>query len=65
MAVERRLEFVQTAGDEWVGRDGDRWDVDCLWDLCPEPVRDCHLWASGEEVFADAAKWLKRRDAQR
>jgi hypothetical protein len=64
MADERRLEFVRTAGDEWVDRGGDRWDVDYLWDLCPEPVRDYRLWASGEAVFADAAKWLKRRDAQ-
>jgi hypothetical protein len=65
MADVRHLDFVRTAGDEWVDRDGDRWDVDYLWDLCPEPVRDCRLWASGEEVFADAAKWLKRQDAQR
>jgi hypothetical protein len=65
MADERRLELVRTVGDESVDRDGDRWDVDYLWDLCPEPVRDCHLWASDEEAFADAAKWLKRPDAQR
>jgi hypothetical protein len=66
MADEGCLVLVRIAADESVDRDEGRWGVDYLGrELCQEPARDCRLWASGEEGFADAAKCQVRQDEQR